>query len=266
MKGITLLSLLNVALKNILILLLAAVLFGAGGFAYCEFFCSPKYSAKGSLLITNGGINMEEYVAQKDNFGTINNSDISASTSIGNIIIEMLSENQVYKEFSSKLDGEYSYGALKSMTSINKRNDRSLFIDITLTTGSREESIRLTNEFLAILPDYLTNNFPDMRLSSYSADNAHQVYPQSIKTTCIVAMFGAVLVYAVLFIIYLLNTSITTEDDFRERFDIPVLGSIPDFTAARSAKYSRYNKNKYYGYYGYNSYSYYGRSSNKNDK
>ena len=266
MKGITLLSLLNIALKNILILILSAVLFGAGAYAYCEFFCAPKYSAKGSLLITNGGINIEEYIAQNSNYTGINNSDISASISIGNIIIEMLSENQVYKEFSDKLDGQYSYGALKSMTSIAKRNDRSLFIDITLTTGSREESIRLTNEFLAILPDYLTNSFPDMRLSSYSADNAYQVYPQTTKNTLMMAMFGAALVYAVLFVIYLLNTSITTEEDFRERFDIPVLGSIPDFTAARSGKYSRNAKNGYYGYYGYNSYSYYGRSANKNGK
>ena len=85
MKGITLLSLLNVALKNILILILTAILFGAGAFTYCEYFCSEKYSAKGSLLVTNGGINIEEYIAENDNYGAINSSDISASMSIVNM-------------------------------------------------------------------------------------------------------------------------------------------------------------------------------------
>lgn len=269
MKGITLLSLLNVALKNILILILAAVLFGAGAFTYCEYFCSEKFSAKGTLLVTNGGINIEEYTAQNGNYGSINNSDISASINIVNIIVEMLNENQVYKDFSNNLASEgenYSYGQLKGMTSIAKRNDRSLFIDIKLTTGSREESIKLTNKFLDMLPNYITNNFPDTKLSSYNADTAYKVYPTTVKTTFMIAMLGVAIVYGILFIFYILNTSITTEEDFRERFDIPVLGAIPDFTAARSNKYAKYNKNSYYGYYGYNSYSYYGRSTNNNGK
>ena len=116
-----------------------------------------------------------------------------------------------------------------------------------------------------MLPEYITNSFPDTKLSSYSADTSYKVYPTTTKTTFTVALLGAVLIYTILLIIYLLNTSITTEEGFKERFDIPVLGAIPDFSAARSSKYSKYNKNIYYGYYGYNSYSY-GRSSNKNVK
>ena len=36
-----------------------------------------------------------------------------------------------------------------------------------------------------------------------------------------------------------------SEEDFKERFDVPVLGNIPDFAKAKSGKY--YKNYKYYG-------------------
>ena len=36
-----------------------------------------------------------------------------------------------------------------------------------------------------------------------------------------------------------------SEEDFNERFDVPVLGNIPDFAKAKSGKY--YKNYKYYG-------------------
>jgi hypothetical protein len=58
---------------------------------------------------------------------------------------------------------------------------------------------------------------------------------------------GAILAYGIIILIYSSNTTISTERDFKERFDIEVLASIPDFAAARSDKY--YKKHPYYAYY-----------------
>ena len=58
-------------------------------------------------------------------------------------------------------------------------------------------------------------------------------------------MLGAVAAYGILFIIALLDTVIHDEEDFKSKFDIPVIGSVPDFTTANSKSY------KSYGYGGY---------------
>ena len=61
-----------------------------------------------------------------------------------------------------------------------------------------------------------------------------------------------------------MNTTISNEEDFKERFDIPVIGAIPDFASARSRKsYRHYGKySAYNNYYGYD--RYYGRGKNNN--
>lgn len=67
MNNISLISLLKLALKHIYALLLAGVIFAAAAFSYCKFMAVPKYSATGSILVTNGSI--------------INNSQSSATAS-----------------------------------------------------------------------------------------------------------------------------------------------------------------------------------------
>ncbi|MBQ1988379.1 MAG: hypothetical protein II234_00550 [Clostridia bacterium] len=51
--------------------------------------------------------------------------------------------------------------------------------------------------------------------------------------------------YAILFLVYCANTVIKGEDDFKDRFDIPVLGCIPDFSASKNDQYyKKYNYGK----------------------
>ena len=60
MKNLTLLSLVNLAIKHIVLIIAVAVIFAAGAFSYCEFIAEPQYSAKGSILITNGSVFTDE--------------------------------------------------------------------------------------------------------------------------------------------------------------------------------------------------------------
>ena len=57
-----------------------------------------------------------------------------------------------------------------------------------------------------------------------------------------------------------MNTTIISEEDFKDHFDVPVIGAIPDFASARGKKYGKYyGKHDRYGHYGYYGYNYYGR-------
>ena len=77
------------------------------------------------------------------------------------------------------------------------------------------------------------------------AEGASQTYPRTISFTLTAACIGILVAYSIILVIYSTNTIIRSEEDFRERFDIDVIGAIPDFARARHDKY--YYKSTYYG-------------------
>lgn len=244
MRNISFFTLLEIALRHILIIIVAAMITGIGGFCFCEFVAVPQYSATGSIMVTNASI-----VSDDDNeyYGdNINSADISASLSFANTVTDILTTNGIYKNLSDELGGRYTYTQLKGLSNISRRNTNTLFIDISFTANSREEAIELVNTYLEIAPNYINTFVPKTAVTATSiADTAGKIYPRTVIATGISGMFGALIAYAILFVVYCSNTVIKGEDDFKDKFDIPVLGCIPDFSSSKQDKYyKKYNYGK----------------------
>lgn len=253
MKNITLISLFNLAIKHILVIIIAAAIFAGAAFCYCEFIADARYSAKGAILVTNGAITTDENGAQT----TINNTDIAASINISDTVTDTLSTSGIFKELAKELKNKYRYNTLKSLASVSQRDNNSLFIDISFTAETPDEAVSLVNSYLAIAPDYVSSALPGTASSTFEADTATKVFPNTFTITAIAGFLGAIIAFAIVFFIDSLDTIIHDEDDFKEKFDVPVIGSVPDFSAARSGK----------AYKGYNSYGYaYEKGGSKNGK
>lgn len=254
MKNISFFMLLEIALKHILILILAALIVAVGAFCYCEFIAVPRYSATGSLMVTNGGIVNSADLDENGLIGedTLNNTDITASLNFAHTVTDILNTNGIFKELSEELGGKYSYSQLVNLSTITRRATNTLFIDISFTANSRDEAIELVNTYLQLAPDYINTFVPKTAVTATSvADSASKIYPRTIIATGVAGLFGAVIAYAIIFLIYCANTVIKGEDDFKDRFDTPILGCIPDFSTSKNDKYyKRYN----YGKGGKNSY------------
>lgn len=267
MKNFTLLSLVRIALKHIFLLITAAVIFGAVVFGYFEFLVEPRFSAKASLLVTNG-----ELIDNKNNSSDSNayeNADIVASMNIAKTVCDILETNNVYKSLAENCDNKYTYSQLKHMAKVEKRDTNSLFIDISFTTGDPQLSIELANKYLEVAPEHINEYLPGVSTAITMAEDSSKVYPNSFVYAFAAAVFGAALTFVIILLVYASNTVIQDEEDFSERFNVPVLGSVPDFTSAKSSK-SYYKKYGYSGYgyskYGYLKYGYgYGYSNNKGD-
>ncbi len=239
MKGFTLFSLVRIALKHLYILIIAAVVCGVGMFSYCHFLVTPVYSATASIIVTNGAI------IDSENNNKVNNADIIASKNFAETACDILRTNDIYKELATKLNNKYTYSQLRSSASIVQRNDDTLFIDISFSSTSKDEAIVLVNEFTELVPKHIVEVFPGALVKTFEADYARKVSPRTATSTLYAAVLGAGLAYLVILVIYSLNTVIKGEEDFKERFDVPVLGNIPDFAKAKSGKY--YRNYKYYG-------------------
>lgn len=242
MKGFTLYSLVRIALKNILVLIFAAVVFAVATFTYCEFVALPVYSASGSLIVTNGGDIFNE-AGEKS---TLQNGDIVASKNISDTIIDILSTKSIYKSLANSIDNKYTYSNLISRSSIAHSNNNSLAIRVSFTANNSSEAVELVNSYLQLAPEYIKSYFPQVEAVVLNeAESASQTYPRTITFTLTAACVGAIIAYSIILVIYSTNTVIRTEEDFKERFDINVIGAIPDFARARQDKY--YYKSTYYG-------------------
>lgn len=253
MKNITLISLFNLAIKHILVIIIAAAIFAGAAFGYCEFIADARYSAKGAIMVTNGAITTDENGVKT----TINNTDIVASINILDTATDILTTSDIYKELAKKFKNKYSYQNLKAFSSVTQRENNTLFIDISFTAETPEEAVSLVNSYLDIAPKYVEEALPGTKSNIFEADSATKVFPNTFTITAIAGFLGAIIAFAVVFFIESLDTVIHDEDDFKEKFDVPVIGSVPDFSAARNGK----------AYKGYNSYGYaYEKGGSKNGK
>ncbi len=249
MERFDLIPILKMAVKNIFILLIVGVVFAGSVFAYCQYFATPKYSSTGSLLVTNGAILTDLSTGERS---TLNNTDIVASINLVETVSDILNTNGIYKQLSEALDYEYTYKDLISMVNISRKSSESLFIKISFSASDADESIKLVNTFLELAPKYINEYVPNSEVATSPADASVKTFPKTFSFMVIATVAGMGITLLILILIYSNNTLIKGEDDFTERFDIEILGNIPDFERSKASKYNSYNyAYHYYGRGGY---------------
>ena len=227
MKEITLMYLFDLAIRRLWALILAAVVFAAGAFCYCKFLAVPQYSATASVLVTNGGIMTQESSNGKE---TISTTDINASVNLVGTVIDILKISDIYKALSEDLEGRYTYKQLKSRFSISEKGGNSMFVDVSFKSADPKEAVEIVNMFVEASPEYIVAFVPYSHVAVAStADSASLVFPQTTTTTATAGLVGIVFAYALVFLIDSFDQAISGEKDFTSHFDIPLIGTIPDF-------------------------------------
>lgn len=240
MGEISVMHLLELLWKRLWVLVIAAAVFAVGAFAYCEFWTEPRYAASSAIIVTNGNIivGQDDQIHYDDVDGTVNNTDISASLSLANTVKDILSSDSFYDEVANTLNadenfaayGKYSYTRLAGMVSVARRNQNTLSIDITVRSGSIKEAQDVANAIADYSRTYILKYIPQSKTEVLDRARASsKVYPQTSLITAAGALIGAILAYVLVFIIDMLNQTIRGEEEFAGKYDIPLLGSVPDF-------------------------------------
>ena len=240
MNNISIYRLFKILVKNIVTIILVAVLCGVSAFVYFNYLAEKKYAATGSVMVTNGAILQGDASS-----GPVKGSDISASIYLLPTVKDILSSNDIYKMLADELGGKYSYWELKSFAKISSRDENSLFIDVRFETTDKSEAMLITNTFLKLVPEYITEFIPNSSSTRVTlADGAAKTYPSTLSYTVLAALAGATLCYAIVFLFSLNNATIETEEDLLSSYNLTVLGNVPDFNKSQSKKYAKYTYKK----------------------
>lgn len=247
MGDISLMYFLQLAWKKLWFLILAMIFFAAAAFSYCKFLATPRYTATSSILVTNGAI-VTQYETGPNETDSISSTDINASLSLANTVVDILKTPDIYLELSKTLDNKYTHAQLSGLITVERRNNNTLFIDITATSTDGNEAKKMANIFAEASCEYVTKYIPYAKANVVSTALNHSlVFPKNTTITAIAALLGLVFAYILVFIADSLNQSIRGEDDFVSRYKIPLLGSVPDFENSElSGKY--YKKNRRYSH------------------
>lgn len=233
MKELDLLKILKTIVHHIIPILISGVVVGAACFTYSTFFVKPTYVTTTQILVDNGGLNE----SGPSNSGTVEGADLSTSLNIVTTCVDILDSDNLYKDLAKALDDKYSYYSLKAAFSIVAHDERSLCIDIS-TSGTDPQLIReLANTFLDIAPTYLSTKISNTQVSVLAtADKVVRTGPRIGVNTAIGFVVGALLCAAVFVVISLVRNIIENEKDFKDNYDIPLLGVVPLFENPQGGK------------------------------
>lgn len=244
MKEISIVDLLQLLWRRLWAVLLAALLCGTAAFTYCKTVAEEKYSATAAVMVTNGGLlNITPSTTTQSQ--SVKTSDLSASLAIADTVVDILKTPEIYKQLSKRINGEYSYSALMGMAHIARKSEESLFVNVTFTSSTSEESKRLANTFVNLAPDYVEQYIPySYSKCTETADMSVRTAPRTFRTTVLFALAGAAVVYLIFFIAEQMNRAIESSEDFTTKFDIPLLGVVPVFEGVSVKKNKSKEDNK----------------------
>ncbi len=225
MKEIDITKLFKIILSHIFPIILAGVILGGSVFAYNSFWSKPVYRTSTSVLINNGGL-ADSY----HDSGTISSGIMSASLSLIPTCKDMLTSDNIYKKLAIALDNKYSYYSLQSNFSVASRSDSSLVIDIYTYGSDIDETKRIANTFLQIVPTYISTNLPSSNVKIMAtADKIVKTSPNTLFNSAIGFAVGALICAAIYIILEFTKNTIENEKDFKSRYELPLLGSVPLF-------------------------------------
>ncbi len=164
-----------------------------------------------------------------------NTSKMNYAMKMMDTYVQVFSTNKfnqtVADELNESLNTNYSASTIKSATSV-ETFDNTAFFKITVTTTDAELSYQIAHQLEKTIPEVMKQTNSGLVNASVQDPALKATTSESLGYTkkCIVGMLaGAVLAAAYIILRELLDVRVKSAEELSDRYDIPVLGSIPEF-------------------------------------
>lgn len=239
---IDVLELIRVLWKNVLVIMLVAVLVGSAVFGCTAFLAKPEYQATASMYVNNSSFNLGA-----TSF-SISSGDLSASSSLVSVYLYILESRTTLEEVIQTAELTYTPKELSKMISTSTVEKTGAF-KVTVTSHDPAEVELIANCIARILPDRIAEivDGTSVRIVDYAIIPSQRSGPSVVKNTIIGILLGGILSSAWIVVKHLLNDTskmmIQSVDDLRDMYpDIMVLATIPDVRQSekKTGYYSSY--------------------------
>ena len=211
--------------KNIATILASIIIVGGLGYGFTKYIITPTYTSNATMMV---GVSLPNDKINDKSDGTNSNlvevneslistySEIVKSRGVADQVINNLKLNMTYDDFSDKV-------------SIEQVKDTQI-ISVTVVDTIPERSMDIANETANIFKDTIGDiiNVDNVQILDAAVLPKYPSAPNINRNTLFSLLLGAII--GVLISVYkeISDTSIKTQDDISQYFDLPVIGIIPD--------------------------------------
>lgn len=220
------------------VIVLAAIVFGAGMFSYAAFLLKPQYTASAMMYVNNSSISVGSSLR-------IESSDLIAAQSLVDTYVVILKSRKVLNEVIKEADLTCSYEQLSSSITAQPVKETEVF-EVRVTSLDPNEAEKIANTICAVLPEKIEEivNGAKPTIVDYAVVPSGKSAPNISRYTAIGMIGGGMLSVLILIIMELFDQYIRSEEYLRQTFkDIPILAVIPDLDESSSSK------GRYHSYY-----------------
>lgn len=249
-QEIDLKELFSLLLSKIKFIILATVLGLAVAFAYAKLVLPVEYTSSKSIYV------MSSSNTSDNSDGQATQEKLSAAKSLAETYIVILSEDVVYDKVSEMLLKDYSVDTLRNYFDVKETGDgysisaSQIRDKVSITSVNETEVIQITAttenpQISADICTYISDVAASLLTRVTKAGSVEPIgdakvpespsSPNVKKISLIGAVLGMVISVAVIVIISLLDNCISSADDIKQRYSIPVLAEIPDLNNEKEA-------------------------------
>ena len=234
-------DILGIIMARIWLILLITLLCTVAGFCLAKFVLPPQYTSSVKIYVKNLGTTDGNNISYQDQM---------ASKSLASTYIVILDDVSVYEEISDRLLNDYAEEDLARFFTIRVDEDNKKYIPtdeisrlVNISSVNDTEVIQVSctcevPKFSAEICTYISDIAPDLIKRVMQAGSVETVSdarvpmnpsgPSVRNYTVLGFAVGFVISAALVFILYFTDNAVTTGEDIKNKFNVPVLAEIPD--------------------------------------
>lgn len=232
---LTLEQVISILLKNIIFIIISSIIFLAGAFVISNYFIDPTYVSSVKMYVVPGDAD--------DSLVRPNINDLTYAQKVVNTYIEILKTNSFLSKIAVETKLGYTVEDLNKMVSFKVLNNTEIFqIDVTSESPT----------YAKFIADSISLNAPLQITGIKEDDSVKLVQPAELPTvpaspniilnTVIGCMLGLSISVLISILKEILDVRVKGNDDLNNKYDIPILGSVPSFSLENNKKGGRGRK------------------------
>lgn len=207
--------------KNIIFIIITAILFSLSSFFYTSIFVPKTYKTSVKLYIET---------SFSDSSVAESLQSYNYAAKLVSTCIQMLNTNNFCSVISEETDGKYSVSQIKMMTTFSAIEDTEIF-QATVVTRNPADAKKIADIIAAEAPVTVSkfNKNVHVKVIDDAVTPKAPTSPNTSKNVLVALIIGVVAALVVSFLRDYFDVKVKYNDDMTTLCNIPILATIPDF-------------------------------------
>lgn len=207
--------------SNLWIILLTAILFGTVGWAVSNYLLTPQYRASSTVIVNKGP-------DQTGAMSAITYNDLLMSQKLVKTYSIVMQSDTVLTKVISALGLDVEAEDIRGALSVSGVNDTEV-LKVSFTHTDPVVAAAVANEIVKQAPEEIirTAKVGSVEVVDWAVVPDSPVKPQKVQNALIAAVIGGILATGIVFLREMLDNTFKSDEDLKERYDLPVLGVLP---------------------------------------